>query len=739
MPTYCPAHSQPHSNPTNPIAQAVRLLVLAISWAAVSAQAQNSAAGAVQEPTSALPPVTVKASRSTASEGTGDYTVGGSASATGLNLSLRDTPQSVTVITRERMDAQGMSSVADVLRNTTGVSIKATDRGRNTVTVRGFDVTSFQYDGSSMATGNIGGETGNTAMYDRVEVVRGSTGLLNGAGNPSASVNLVRKHADSKVFTGSVSAELGSWNQRSGALDLSTPLNQDGSVRARLVADVSQQDAFIDLENTDNTLLYAVVDADLGRSTRLSLGASDQNDKRNGVYWGGLGYWYADGSRTDWARSKTTATRWNQWDTREQTAFATLEHTLPNRWRLRGDLSYHKQVEDSKLLWVTGLSDRRTGLGMSASPYHYHTEPTQSNITLTATGPLALWGRSHEISIGVLRSKLKEGWGTDVAASSTSTVVGNFNTWDGSFPAPQWNALQQGDATTTTQTGGYVAARLQLADPLKLILGARMSNWVRDGAVGAWTEQAYSIRHNNVFTPYAGLVYDLHAQLSAYASITDIFNPQTARDRNGNYLDPLQGRSYEAGVKGEFLDATLQTSAAVFRIDQDNLAVTDSGYLVPGTTTTASRAAQGTRAQGYELEASGTLAPGWKASLGWTHFRAKDAQGVDVAADYPRKLLKVFTQYTLTGAARGLSLGGGVDWEGSTPRTETNPATGLVEHVGQTAYALVNLMARFDFNKQWAAQLNVSNVFDKKYRSTSWSGYTYGEPRRVLLTAKYSF
>lgn len=73
-------------------------------------------------------------------------------------------------------------------RYTTGLSLKPVDRGRNNLSVRGFDVNNFQFDGVPMATGNIGLETLNTAMFDRIEVVRGATGLLSGAGDPSAAV-----------------------------------------------------------------------------------------------------------------------------------------------------------------------------------------------------------------------------------------------------------------------------------------------------------------------------------------------------------------------------------------------------------------------------------------------------------------------------------------------------------------------------------------------------------------------
>lgn len=285
-------------------------LVLAVSAALTAMQGHTQTQPAAAGADAVLPQVIVAGTGTgDATEGSKSYTTGEMGTATGLKLSVRDTPQSVSVVTRERIEDQAMMTVADALRSTIGISVKPVDRGRNQLSARGFDITNFQFDGIPMATGNIGIETANTVIYDRLEVVRGATGLMGGAGDPSAAVNLVRKHADSKVFTGSVSGQLGSWQQRTGTVDLSTPLNQDGSIRARFIANVSKQNAFIDLENTDGSVFYGVVDADLGKNTRLSVGLSDQRDQRNGVLWAGLPYWYTDGTRTNYDRAKTTATR----------------------------------------------------------------------------------------------------------------------------------------------------------------------------------------------------------------------------------------------------------------------------------------------------------------------------------------------------------------------------------------------------------------------------------------------
>jgi outer membrane receptor for ferric coprogen and ferric-rhodotorulic acid len=690
-----------------------------------------------------MPAVRVSADEEAAlaTEDTGSYTTSSSATALGLTLSLRDTPQSVSVITRERMDDEAMTSAADALRSTTGVSLKPVDRGRNNLSVRGFEITSFQFDGVPVATGNIGIETTNTAIYDRIEVVRGATGLITGAGEPSAAVNLVRKHANSDRLTGSLSAELGSWDRRGATVDVTTPLNEAASVRARFVAGHREQDAFIDLESTTNSVIYAIVDADLGKRTLLSVGASAQRDDRDGVLWAGLPYWYSDGSRTNFSRSSTSATDWNQWDTRERTAFLTINHAFENEWSVRADVSHYRQREESKLLWMWGEPDRETGEGMEVDPYHYLSEPKQTNVNLIARGPFEWLARKHELTAGVMYSRRKSGWSNRDAVEERA-AVGDFSEWDGSYPEPLLGERYVGSMTTLTQLGAYSAVLLQVSDRFRFIGGTRFTNWQQEDDVAAWTAEAFEIEHNGVFTPYAAVIYDVGNTVSAYASYTEIFLPDTKKDRNGEYVDPREGGSYEIGLKGAFFDSALNATAAVFYIDQNNVAVADVGFFVPGTLDPAYRTAQGVETKGYEFELVGEITPNWQASLGWTHYSAKDADDQDVAVDHPRRLLKLFTKYGLQGAWDGLSIGGGVSWESAKPARDENPATGALERVGQPSYALIDLMARYRFSEQVTLQLNVNNVLDEKYRYSSyWWGapYTYGEPRNALLSLDYSF
>lgn len=687
-----------------------------------------------------LPEVAVRAGvMGETTEGTGSYTTGRARTATPLSLAPRDTPQSVSVVTQQQIEDQGLQTITDVLNSVTGVSVNQYETHRAQFTARGFDINALMIDGVPTTwdqAWSSGEAMSSLAIYDRVEVVRGATGLTTGAGDPSGAVNLVRKRASSKVFKGSAEVGIGSWNELRTTVDVSTPVNDAKTVRARAVGEYAGSDSWIDNLTERRTTLFATVEADLTDRTLLSVGVSRQENDPKGSMWGGLPVWYSDASRTDWDRSKTTAADWTRWNSVYTNYFASIEHRLANDWTIKASYSLGDRTADSYLLYMYGAPDRTTGLGMYTWPGSYQVHTKQHDATVQVGGPFELLGRRHELAAGYVYSK------QDFNADSRAAAGGaapDFNAWTGAFPEPVWGALSYYGDATTTQQAVYAAASFSIADPLKLILGSRLTKYERSGddAFSA----PYAMHFDHELTPYAGVVFDLSANTSLYASYTSIFQPQQKRDVNGQYLDPIVGKSTEIGVKGEFFEGRLNASAALFQIKQDNLAQS-TGEMIAGTTPpeTAYRASEGATSKGFELELAGELAKGWSASAGYTQFKLRDANGADINTIYPRKLLRVFTSYRLPGAFAGLTLGGGVNWQGETYTYAANPL-GVTEKIDQKAYALVNLMARYEINKQWSAQLNVNNLFDKTYYGMfdAYSQFTYGAPRNAMLSATYRF
>ncbi|WP_242875122.1 ferric-rhodotorulic acid/ferric-coprogen receptor FhuE [Stenotrophomonas maltophilia] len=711
-----------------PQPQRLSVAVLAVLCAVAPAAFAETAA----DPTN-LDKVVVKGERA---EG---YSVRRTSAGTRFDLAPREIPQSISIISHQRIEDQNLDDIIDVLANTTGVTSTQSDSERTEFYARGFYIDAYQFDGlpTQMVQNWSYGDSGlDLALYDRVEVVRGATGLLSGAGNPSASVNLIRKHADSAELNGSVSVNVGSWGRTRTTVDVGSALNASGTVRGRVIGSYLDTDGQMDRYNQRKTLGYAVIDADLTPDTQLSVGYDYQQKRANGATWGGFPMLYSDGSRTGYDESFNASPNWTYWDTTSKRAFATLQHAFSNGWKFKVGATHDETKADDKLFypayndWTTGASnfDRTNGTGISPSAGFYNTERKVTGVDGYVDGPFQLFGREHQFMAGLSYNK------RDYANYGDYQVGGAGKTWDpftsylhwtGNISEPNWNPLALASQGTITQKAGYAAARLSLADPLKLIIGARYTDWKSEGE--------NDDREHKVTTPYAGLVYDINDTYSAYASYTEIFQPQTARDRNDRYLDPVDGKSYEVGVKGAWFDNRLNASLTVFRIEQDNVAQVTSEPILGRPGEFASIAARGTVSRGFEFEVNGELAPGWNATFGASRYVAKDINDADINTNLPQTALKLFTSYTPQ-SLQELTVGGGANWQNRIYYAV--PAYGRIE---QSGYALVSAFVRYRISPEFSVQANLNNLLDKKYLSQI-NGYgAYGDGRNGSLTFTWSF
>jgi len=213
------------------------------------------------------------------------YTLPISKAAIGLDLSLRQTPQSVTTVTRQQMDDLQIESINDVLTSTTGITTYSLDNaGRTTFRARGFDVGNFKVDGMLIngASSFSGGGAGlNMDLYDHVQVVRGANGLLGGTGDPSATVYLERKRP-TREFGGAASLTLGSHDKRRLMGDVNVPLTADGRVRSRFVVSAEDSDTFRQREDVQRLGGLASFEADLGDATVVNLGVQYERTRNGG-------------------------------------------------------------------------------------------------------------------------------------------------------------------------------------------------------------------------------------------------------------------------------------------------------------------------------------------------------------------------------------------------------------------------------------------------------------------------
>ena len=653
-------------------------------------------------------------------------------SSTGLALAPEETPQSVTVLDANFLEERDLSSVDDVLDHVIGISSLKTDDVRNQFQSRGFAITSYQVDGMPYSWGDTAGFSGqtqiDTSIYERVEVVRGSTGLTTGVGNPSASINLVRKHADSTTLTGNVQVSAGSWDQRGVTAEVSNALNDDGSLRGRVVAKYAEGDSFVDRYSSNRKVIYTVVEKDLTANSLVRLGASYQADDRDGAAWGGLPGVYSDGSATNFSRSTSAAADWNYWNTEHLSLFADYEYEFSNGWQLKSSYNHTQYSQRAKLTNINIGSLAKDGSGLSTWSYNNEGESTQDSFNVNLSGGYTLLDRQHELMLGVSYNHLKDFNQYYALNPIAYGSIDNFFTWNGHSAEPQWQESKTTEYDfTTKQLAFYTATRLSLTDNTKAILGARIANWQRRGY--NYGDQNYG--DNGIITPYAGLLYDFTEQSRVYVSYATIYEPQNEQDRNGDFLDPLEGETYEIGVKSN-LNSQVTVSGALFRIEQDNLAQDDTGYTIPNTTNTAQKAVKGTVSKGIEIQIAAKPVDGMDINLGLTQFTAEDSDGADVNTNYARKQVKLSSNYQLVNWLPELTIGADVRWQSEIHATDD---------ISQPAYSIVDLMASYQITKDLKMRVNMENVFDKSYYSYLNSSNTvrYGAPFNAKVSLNYSF
>ncbi len=722
-------------------------LALSLACAAAPAFAQDSA------------PATTELDRVMVTQRTEGYQVYGTNTATKLPLTLRETPQSLTVFTRQRIEDFNLITISEVLQQTPGVTIQSYDSNRTLFNARGFAINNFMFDGipTNYTTGSGGNSIlSDTSIYERIEVVRGASGLVTGSGNPSATVNMVRKRP-TETFQANTSLSAGSWDYKRAEVDVSGPLSKGGRVRGRFVGAYTDKESWVRFQHDKSPSLYGVIEADLTDSTRLRAGIDYLKTGSDGGAWSASPLYFRDGTRAQMPRSYSAAARWNEWNRQSTNYFATLEQQFGAGWS--GRLAYNHRATDTDSLLLAGSNtgnwaDAVTGLGLRIADTYSVSETREDAFDLYASGPFQLFGRSHELVVGINHYDRD----LDTIRAGITSRPYNVNAfpsiyqWDGNIGRPTtFNYGIPSNTVNTTETGYYAAVRLNPIDPLKIIAGARYSDYrtTTDNydVNGVFTSRSARTTAHEL-TPYVGVLYDLSSSITAFASYSDVFQATARRDINNQLLDPTTGGNYEYGLKGEFFGGRLYTALNGFYMKQDNVAELDpnGGEIKLPDGSSPYIASKGITTQGGEFEVSGSITDHWSMTGGYTYSYSSNPDGSRFASTSPMHLARFNTTYS----HGQWTVGGGVSVQSEIyqmqpiPTGRFNPNGTPVTATGrmsQGGYVLFDLMGRYRINDNLSVGVTVTNLFDKVYyRNVGFfnAGY-WGEPRRVLFNLRAKF
>lgn len=655
---------------------------------------------------------------------------------------LRDTPNSFTVISSERIEEQNLSTLNEVMTQTPGISITGSNPDNVSFIARGFTINNFLIDGAPLLA--FPGVMPDTAIYERIDILRGPNALFTGAGNPAGSINLVRKRPNCS-FGVSGSIGVGSWSNYRGTADLNGTFDDAGRACFRVVAAYQDQDFFYDVAHQTRGTFYGVGEFSLTPGTTVTLGGQYQESEIP-LFTGLPGYaGLPDGGLIDFPRSTYIGADWARNKAESYLGFVELSQDLPADWHL----NLVAQVAEAKgnrrfaFVGANALTPENSQLPFGAMGGRSLNRDLGTDLNFS--GPLHLFGREHSLLFGADFQRSRQPIGENRLYPTGVDVV-DIHDPDPDVNVPDFTALSSA-VTRTEQYGIYSQLQLDVFDDLRLITGARATWWksramtrTRASEDAPWADGAWVYNEADAVTAYAGFVYDLAPQIAPYLSIAETFTPQSQRRSNGDVLPPANGRQFEGGLKSELFDRRLLLSLGIYRIRQTGLAVRDpaipdgaGGFFVP---------AGKIESKGVEIEAVGRITDSWSVQAGYAHNKNKHlesdtSQGLPVTQLMPEHSLKLYTRYEFTeGALNGLDIGANV-----IINDEVSNGVGSV-NVRQSGYAVADIRMGYRLSSNVSLGLNLNNVFDKIYYArinTARSGNYYGEPRNLMFTVRASY
>ncbi|MFW6403068.1 TonB-dependent siderophore receptor [Acinetobacter baumannii] len=680
----------------------------------------------------ALQTIQVKASNAEqSSEQTKAYNVKNSSSATKLNIEAKETPQTINVVTRQQIEDFGLTSTRDVLRNTPGVTVSNQETERTTYMARGFEISNILTDGVGFPLSgyNYNNTNPDTYFYDRVEVVKGADSLTNAFGDPSATINNIRKRP-TQEFQASGGVSYGSWDTQRYEADVSGSILPSGKVRGRIMGYEQTGDSYLDRYSAEKNGFAGIVEADLTDSTLLTAGYSQEQNKPNANNWGALPLLDTNGKQISYDRSYNPNPDWAHWDNETQNAFVELKQKLNDQWNAKLTYNYLDTKHNSRLLYYYGYP-KSDGSGVSLTPWGGQEHQEKHAVDFNLEGTYKLFNREHEATLGYSyvrnHQQDKQSTGTINDSNVIKSTTTDWASW-----TPQsitWSDFTEAANYKQNINSVYAATRLHLNEDLKLLLGA---NYVQAESKGESYSSPMSYSESKV-SPYVGLTYNFTPEYTGYMSYTSIFRPQTGIDKDTNQaLKPIEGKSYEMGVKSSWLDDRLTGTLSVFKTEQNNYPLRNSD----GNPLNRKVPTSDLESQGVEVGLSGQITDNVNLSFGYAQFSIKDTKNGGEARTYnPNQTLNLLTTYTPPVLPK-LKVGAGLQWQDGIKLYDSN-VNGTIK---QDAYALVNLMASYEVNDHITLQANGNNIFDKKYLNSFPDGQAfYGASANYTVAVKFKY
>ena len=675
-----------------------------------------------------------------ATEKNGDYSSFAATVGTKIPASLREIPQSVSIITNQQVKDRNVDTFDQLARKTPGLRVLSNDDGRSSVYARGYEYSEYNIDGLPAQMQSINGTLPNLFAFDRVEVMRGPSGLFDSSGEMGGIVNLVRKRP-TKEFQGHAATGFGTHKQYKAEADVSGRLNADGSVRGRVMAQTVGASPRPAEKNNHHETFYTAADWDINPDTTLGVGYLYQ--QRHLAPYNGLPVG-SSGNLLSLPNHTFVGADWNKFKMNSHDVFADLKHYFDDGGYGKIGMRYSDRDADSNYAFAGSKLGMKTPAGRpgcntaddKACAVGLGTEIKQKALAFDASysRPFRLGNTANEFVIGAdynrFRSTNEQGRTTLYARGGLA--LNEFR----SIPqvdliANARKGVRGYSHTVATENldefGVYGKSVFHPVDRLSLIGGWRLGHYKIEAGEGDELHKASKTK----FTGYAGAVYDLNDNNSLYASFSQLYTPQTSLGTDGNLLKPREGNQFEVGYKGSYMDDRLNTRVSLYRLKDKNAAAP----LNPNNRNTR-YAASGKRVmEGVETEISGAITPKWQIHAGYSYLHSQIKTAANSRDDgifllMPKHSANLWTTYQVTPK---LTLGGGV-----------NAMSHITSSAGLRAggYATFDAMAAYQFTPKLKLQVNADNIFNRHYYTRVGNANTFNIPgaeRSLMANVRYDF
>lgn len=708
-----------------------------------SALAQESASPAAAQ-AGHLPEVTVRAPVETATGPVGGYVAKRSATATKTDTPLIETPQSITVITREQMEDRGVQNLSDAFAYSAGVIGDNAVEGRyDNPVIRGFSARQY-LDGlyvNYYASGYLKPRQ-ETYGLERVEILRGPSSVLYGANSPGGMINMVSKRPTAEPLR-EINLQYGSYDRKQASFDLSGAVDENKTVMYRLTGLFRKSETQTDYADDDRIYIAPALTFRPSSDTSFTLLTHYQHDKQGTA----INFLPREGTVIPNASGRkisssffTGEPNFNTFDREEYGIGYEFEHRFNDRFKVRQNLRYmHANLFYTGVYAVGWNNAAQTQLRRGSLSSGGSLDTIGVDTSLEAkftTGPVR-----HTAIVGFdyQHGSFDDRQGFGTVGTPPLGLIDPFNPVYGATinPIASYTLVDQ----TQRQLGIYFQDQMKLTERLTFVASGRQ-DWANSStntrrlttATGATTTPTNVGIDQQDFTYRFGVVYETPVGLAPYASYSTSFQPQAGVSAAGTPFEPTTGKQTEVGVKFQPAGYNSFVTASLYDLRQQNVLTRD-----PANTLFQIQTGE-VRSRGFEIDGTLDFNNGFKAIAAYTFMdmEVTKSNGTDLGktpTNRPRHTASLWVHYTQrTGVAKGLGLGLGARYIGETYGDALNTFK-------VSAVWLADAALHYTLDQHWRFSITATNLFDKEYVGQCGSATTcyYGYRRNVIGTATYRF